>query len=375
MQSLKIIILTDVFLPYKGGGQIWVWEMAKRLVTDYGVEVEIVTRKLLLNGECSFDFQVLFNGKLKITRLGFCATWNNLFSRILFIFQSFLYLLGRDFDVIDAEAFISGFSGKAVSLFKNKPVIYGVHGTNMDRGNASFLEKILLTKIKYTAQVSDASNFLNYNNININKKVFSVDPGVDLDIFKPKFEIKEKNRILFSGRICREKGIDTLMKLIYDLRGHDLRFVIIGDGEEKEKLKTYVSNNRLQNVILMNSLSQDQLAVEYQKSDILLLPSHFDGLPLSILEAKACGAAIIASDLGDVKRVVKNRVNGFLVRHDDYEGFKTAIINLTSDEKLKINCQLKNIKDAKNYSWDASARKLFEIYRASIIPLSGKIRS
>lgn len=361
MQSLKIIILTDVFLPYKGGGQFWVQEIAHRLISSHdNIQVEIVTRKLLQNNSCTFKNEELFNGRLKITRLGYCSSWNDIFSRILFIFQSFFYLLNKDFDLIDAQAFISGVPACFIAVVKNKPVVFTVHGTNMDRGQASFLEKILLTKIKYAAQISVAASFIKYPNVN--KKIFIVRPGVDLTKFMPRAEMREKNRILFVGRLCKEKGIDTLIKIITNVKNTAVKFIIIGDGPEKDNLKTYVADHHLKFVEVINALPQDQLVQEYQKADIFVLPSHFEGFPLSILEAKACGVVVVAANIGDTGKLIKSGVNGFLVEHDDVQGFQNAILKLIEDENLKRNCQRQNIKEAADYSWDKSAEKILTIY-------------
>ncbi len=159
---MKIAILIDTFLPYKGGGQIFVWEAAKRLAQKENLEITIITRKLLLNNIKIAKNEEYFSGKLKIVRKGFCTEWNNIFSRGFFIISSFFYLLTHPFDLIDAQAFISGIPGKLAAMIKRKPIILTVHGTTLETGSASWLEKFILTKIKYDAQISAASNFAGF---------------------------------------------------------------------------------------------------------------------------------------------------------------------------------------------------------------------
>lgn len=198
---MKIIVLTDVYLPYFGGGQLYLSNIVSRLCKRKDVKIEIVTRKLKIDKEIIDKSEKLENGKLTITRLGYSASWNSIFSRIVYIFLAVNYLLNKDFDLIDAQAFIGAIPGKIISFIKKKPVILMVHGTTLETGHAGLIEKIILTKIKYDAQISAASNFLKLKNINHNISV--VNPGVDTNFYKPDFS-KKKQTESYSSVACKK---------------------------------------------------------------------------------------------------------------------------------------------------------------------------
>jgi len=101
----------------------------------------------------------------------------------------------------------------------------------------------------------------------------------------------------------------------------------------------------------------------FADSDIFVLPSYSEGLPLSILEAMAFGLPIIATDVGAISEVVKSK-NGILIRPKDAEGLKKAIQKILDspkrDEYMKNNIQV--IKE--NYTKQIMKRDLTRIYES-----------
>jgi len=355
----KIAIVTDVYLPYQGGGQFYVWEIAKRLV-NLGYEIDIITRKIKTGEVVSGGNENLFENKLKIIRLGSPSSWNNVFSRLLFIFLSSFYLLSHQYDLIDAQAFVSAVPGKIASILKGIPVILTVHGTNLDAGRAGILEKIILTRIKYNAIISVAKSFINHKNINNN--IHIVHPGVDLNFYQPKASKKEVNRIIFVGRLVKEKGTELLLRIFDIYQNSNLKFVIIGDGKEKNRLLEYIKTHHIKNVELKPGMDKEELLNEYQKSEIFLLPSRFEGFPLTILEAESCGLSVVACDVGDVNVLVKNSENGYLCQKDDLQCLITGIKKLVEDQNLKDQISSNNRSHAQKYSWDETARQVAKEY-------------
>jgi glycosyltransferase involved in cell wall biosynthesis len=357
----KIIILVDVYLPFVGGGQIWVKEISEHLLNKKDISIEIVTRKLKWNGIVANRSENFHEGRLKVTRLGFVSAWNNIFSRLLFIIQSFFYLLFADFDLIDAQVFVSGIPGKMASMIKRKPVILTVHGTNLDSDRAGILEKIILTKIKYDEIITVGASFLKYPNIN--KKIVVVRPGVDTNFFRPKIEKRQKNRIMFAGRLVREKGVDLLLRIIKHFESTDLKFVIIGSGEEKLAIDNFQKSSKITNLKVLPAQDKNQLLEEYQKSEILLLPSRFEGFPLTVLEAEACGLCVVACDVGDVKFLVRNNENGFICNRDDLNCLIDGIKQLTGNPELKEAVSKKNVLNMSNFTWEKSAEAICMEYK------------
>jgi glycosyltransferase involved in cell wall biosynthesis len=361
---MKIAILIDTFLPYEGGGQIFVWETARRIVLKENVRVNIITRKLVVNKSKIEKNEEYLDGRLKITRLGFCGSWNNVISRIFFIFLAFFYLLPRDFDLIDAQAFISGIPGKLAAMIKRKPVILTVHGTVMETGKASFLEKFILISIKYDAQISAASNFLKFENVN--KNISVVNPGVDTNFYKPDWSRREDDRILFVGRLQKIKGTEILLRCANKLEREPCKFVIVGDGEELGRIKKYLEGKNISNVKIMGELPEKEVLFEYQRASLFLLPSLSEGFPLTILEAMACGLPIIAADVGNVSTIVAAGVNGFIVKAGTVNSFVEKIKLIAHDKNLAQEMSVNNVLKAKQYSWDKTTDGIYRVYLNTI---------
>lgn len=357
----KVIILIDVYLPFVGGGQIWVKEISKYIAAQKNISIEIVTRKLRWNGVIAESSENILPGKLKITRLGFISSWDNIFSRLFFIVHAFFYLIFSDFDLIDAQVFVSAIPGKLAAQVKRKPVILTVHGTSLEKENCSLLEKIILTKIKYSAEITAASNFLKF--INVNSQIKVINPGIDAEIFKSGLKQHEKKRIIFVGRLEQEKGIDILKNILFFYKQQDIEFAIAGEGSLKNDLINYISLKNIKNIHFLGILSQKDLAKEYAKSNIFLMTSRTEGYPLTVIEAMASGLPIVASNVGDVGKIVQNGVNGFLV--DDFlvDSYTKYIDALLKNESMQERIGRANLKKSKNYSWHKTAASVYGIYQ------------
>ena len=122
-----------------------------------------------------------------------------------------------------------------------------------------------------------------------------VPTGVDTSFFTPdlKRRGKARPRILFVGSMRPFKQPQLLLEAASRFPIAD--FVIVGDGMLKAELRQRIVQENLLNVVLLGSLLGDRLRAEYQKADVFLFPSVWEGSPKVILEAAACGLPVIAA--------------------------------------------------------------------------------
>ncbi|MFP1633352.1 glycosyltransferase [Zhengella sp. ZM62] len=132
--------------------------------------------------------------------------------------------------------------------------------------------------------------------------------GVDCDMFRParrdaaraRLGLPLDRRIVGGvGRLERVKGFDRLVEAARFLPDHVL-VVIWGEGSERERLASRIEHLGLAHRVLLAGRT-DSPADVYPALDLFCLPSRSEGLPLSILEAQACGIAVVASDVGGVR--------------------------------------------------------------------------
>ena len=201
------------------------------------------------------------------------------------------------------------FSSKAR---RTEKLVIHVHGTDYTLMKKSrilrFLSKRVLRKADGILCVSEEQAELVRSMVNVPVRVRSM--GVDLSRFHGEPRKEFKRRVLFVGRITQAKGVELIVECAFALP--DWKFTIIGDGPYMSELKELAEG--ASNIELRGAVANDDLPQEYAQSDIFLLPSEREGMPVSIIEALACGLPVIATDVGQISEVVSNGDNGYLVK-------------------------------------------------------------
>ena len=177
------------------------------------------------------------------------------------------------------------------------------------------------------------------------KKIKVLYYGVDLKKFKPikRFRQSKIVKLLFVGRLVKEKGIYDLVKVFVKLikNYHKIILTIIGDGREKDPLINLVNRVGLNKFVSFKQVNYKAMPLEYQKSDIFILlskPTKYweEYFGMVLVEAMACGLPIVSCLAGAIPEVVNNA--GFLVNPGDWQQAYTYTKKLILIQKnlLKI---------------------------------------
>jgi glycosyltransferase involved in cell wall biosynthesis len=120
-------------------------------------------------------------------------------------------------------------------------------------------------------------------------------------------------KILFLSRIVKEKGIFELIDAFKNLneRVDNIELIIAGEGEAFEQLKTVVKN--INNIRVTGHVEGKRKIALFKESDIYILPSYTEGLPISILEAMLFGLPIITTKVGGLKKFFKPEKMGCFI--------------------------------------------------------------
>lgn len=111
--------------------------------------------------------------------------------------------------------------------------------------------------------------------------------------------------------------------------------LIAGSGEEEVALKEYVKKNSLEEQVeFLGWINKDKKNDLLMKSDVLILPSYNEGLPMAILEAMSYGLAIVSTDVGSINEAVNNGLNGYVYNPGDVEALERIITKLVADDEL-----------------------------------------
>jgi glycosyltransferase involved in cell wall biosynthesis len=135
------------------------------------------------------------------------------------------------------------------------------------------------------------------------------------------------NTVLYVGRLSVEKGISTLAAVAKRLP--DVQFMVAGSGPDESSLST------LANVTLLGHLAPNAVRDQMLTARCLLIPSHCpEGMPMTLLEAFACGLPVVASDIGSLRELIEPRQTGLLFPVGDSAACGERLSSLLQDHAL-----------------------------------------
>jgi glycosyltransferase involved in cell wall biosynthesis len=190
--------------------------------------------------------------------------------------------------------------------------------------------------------------------------------GLDTELFHParrdpaffeKFgSCNGEVRLLYVGRISREKDLDLLATAYKRLRkeGLPMQLFVVGDGPYSQALA-----KSLPEAFFTGYLRGPELATAYASADIFVFPSTTDTFGNVILEAQACGVPVIVSDSGGPKELVEDGMNGLITRSRDVDDFTRAIRSLIADAALRQRMGSAARKSVVDRSWPNAFRKFW----------------
>lgn len=252
----------------------------------------------------------------------------------------------KDFnpDIIACHSSMAGILGRCISIFHKTPkVMFTAHSWAFTDG-APLLRKILMIPLekflaKFTDKIICVSNF---------------DKGIAL---KYKIAKEEKLKVIYNGVPNRElrdlskkdtfkivsvirldypKLPELLIKSFASINNSNLELSIIGYGNKINQINSLIKELGLSDKIkVLNSLNKEDVIQHLSNSDLFILTSKHEGLPITILEAMSVGLPVIASNVGGIKEEI-NKSCGYLIENNE-ESIKKAILKIISDNFLYLD--------------------------------------
>ena len=185
--------------------------------------------------------------------------------------------------------------------------------------------------------------------------------------FKKKLGISGR-LVLFFGRLNVTKGPDKFVMAAKEIlkERKNITFLIRGPDEGmKANIKEFIGKEK-RIILLDGTRDKNDIVSMYQASNVYVLPSYREGLPLTIFEAFASGLPVVASPVNGIPYEMKDGINGFFVDYGDIKNLKDKILLMLSDKKLATKISKSNIKLAKKYDWDLIYKRYMQIYNETI---------
>src|SRR3989338_1600119 len=184
-----------------------------------------------------------------------------------------------------------------------------------------------------------------------------------------KYQFKFPNMVLFTGRLTVHKGVEYLIKAARQIKAE---IVILGDGPERKYLESLIQKYKLTNVHLLGYFSQKQGELNdfYLRADVYVAPSVWnEPLGLVILESMVHKTPVIVTRKGGVTTIVKDGVNGFLVRPKSPNEIAKKVNLLIENEKLRYKMGENAYRTVvERFNWDKIARKFYRLYENALNP-------
>jgi glycosyltransferase involved in cell wall biosynthesis len=179
--------------------------------------------------------------------------------------------------------------------------------------------------IVYTPNIIKEWNLEKYED----KVVFAHEQYIDFEKFRKVKDIDERENLIgYIGRLSPEKGVENFVKAIPQLSktGVDRKFLIIGDGNLRDKMESYLDSNDLnRNTELLESIDHDEIPGYLNKLKLLVMPSYTEGLPNIMLEAMACGTPVLATPVGGIPDIIVHGKNGFIMEDNSPQSIADAV--------------------------------------------------
>jgi len=218
------------------------------------------------------------------------------------------------------------------------PFVFTAHGYDIyRRPPADFAERANDAGAVVTVSKANARHLVDTFGIPAGH-VHVISCGVDTERFRPAGEKADPPTIVCVARLRPVKNLELLLQGCAILRDRGLAFqcVILGEGSGRPRLEAARTNLALdQTVTLLGAAEQSVVASWLQSATVAVLTSRSEGMPVSLMEAAACGVPAVATAVGGIPELIEDGVTGFVTPPDDAPALAAALERLLSDPELQ----------------------------------------
>ena len=233
---------------------------------------------------------------------------------------------------------------------------------------SSFLHRVLMNSFSQVISVSRyARDILVKAGVKTTTGLWA--GGVDTELFHPAkrsqalrhqlLQDGEETLAIYVGRVSVEKGIDRLEPLFKAAQSQKVRWVIVGDGDDKAALEKIADGSP---VTFLGKLNGEALAEAYASADLFVFPSQTDTFGLVLIEAMASGVPAIAFDHGGVPDIIHHHQDGIIIKPEAADDMLTEFIRLAANpgQRRQLGRNARQAVENK-WCWRASINHLLSL--------------
>ena len=347
----RYLVITELFLPTKGGTAVWFDEVYRRIGDRH---THIVTAAV--PGDVAHDREHPNSvHRLNLQRVPWLRPES--LGMYLKLFTCALWLaLTRRFTAVHAgRALPEGFVAWLVARLTFHPVVIYAHGEELTTWGTGAKFRAMRFVLRHADTVIANSDYTREELLKLGVpaiQIVLINPGVDTERFQPglpyadlhaQLGLTTQQRLLLSvGRLSRRKGFDAVIQTLPQLlaEGLPVHYALIGIGEDHDYLKALAKKYGVEDFVhLLGHVSPEDLPRWYNACSVFLMPNReikgdTEGFGMVFIEAAACGKPTIAGTAGGTGAAVVHGVTGLQVDGNSARDLKEAVAGLLRDATL-----------------------------------------
>ncbi len=280
-------------------------------------------------------------------------------------------------DIVSAHSTKAGYAARLACAVLRKPVIFTAHGWAFSEGRSGWKRRLLALAERLVAKTTARIICVSKHDLDIAlrfkvasaEKLVVIRNGVDPAPFleadgasvRQELGLGKVPVLTMAGRLAPPKDPMTLLRACQLLKG-EFKLLIVGDGKLRRQAEEFVSRGNLGHKVTFTSERKDIPEI-LAASDIFVFTSHWEGLPLAIIEAEVAGLPVVASSVGGIRELVQDGINGFTVPPQDAQALTQALQKLLDDVRFRREAGLAARRKALNeFTFDSMLTKTHQVY-------------
>lgn len=293
------------------------------------------------------------------------------------------FLKREKFDIVHVHTETGGFMLRLSCLIQSKcntKFVYTPHGMSFWKGSSLKSQLVYRPLERWICSAMDMNLGMNMEEVeNLeqwNKRTAHYVHGVGLNVarmqnpvrsreqMREEFGLTESDKFIASiGELDDNKNHITVIKALATLGRKDFKYVVCGVGPNKDMLLAEAEHMGLEENVILAGYRSDIPDV-LNAADIFVFPSFHEGMPVSALEAMACGLPIICSEIRGNVDIIREGDNGYLFQPSDVETLARKLEYLLDDAEKRKIMGLKNKENVKDFSLESVTEELKRIYKS-----------
>lgn len=378
---MRLLVITELYLPTKGGTAVWFDEVYRRLG---GKEIYVVTADV--PGAAEHDL----HHPNTVHRVRLQRHWwlrpESLAMYVKLLWRSANVALTNRIDAVHAGRVLpEGLVGWVVARLVRVPLVVYAHGEEITSWRNPKKAKVLRFVYRRADILVANSEFTRGELLKLGvaeNRIRLIYPGVDVERFRPGLPYDDlkaqvglrpgQKLILSVGRLSRRKGFDMVIRALPLLQeqGIEYQYALIGIGEDQEYLAQLANEMRVaDHVHMLGHVSPDDLPRWCNACDVFVMPNReingdTEGFGMVFLEAAACRKPAIAGAAGGTGSAILDGETGLRVDGTQVNAVAGALVRILSDEALASRmAQAAYDRAIALFSWQAVAEQTRKLHQ------------